>query len=92
MTLMQFTDRQQRVDSFLPVLADPDENTGRKWNAEPARLFDCSQPDQGFFIRRIVMGAARQQQSLAHALQHEPQAGIDFSEALQVSPAHDTGI
>ena len=32
--LMQLANCQQRIDSFLPVLADTDEDTRSKWNPQ----------------------------------------------------------
>ncbi len=70
--LVQLADRIERLDSLATRLADPDQDSGREGDLEPAGRVDRLEAAGRHLVRRAEVGEPALGEALRRRLQHDP--------------------
>src|SRR5260370_38032667 len=73
---------EERIDSLVQRLADADQDSRGKGNAEPAGFRDRLQPQLGPLIHRILMRHAGGCEPRADIFEHQDHAWAEWPERL----------
>src|SRR3989441_5694212 len=90
--LVQFLDREPRIDALLQRLTDADEDTSGEGDLQPARYLDGREPLVRHLVRAAVVRFAFAQEPRADRLDHDSSARAHLSQGGDVTLRQDPGV
>ncbi len=85
-------DRLQRLEPFLPRLADADQDAGRERDRQLAGEGDRLEPARGQLVRRAEVRHPPSGEPLGPGLQHQSHRDGDLAQRRQVLSRHHAGV
>ena len=90
--LVQRSQREQRLDTFEPGLANPDQDARGERDSQFAGHANCREPHGRVLVWRSVVRAARLAQPCGRALEHDSLRDGDATQCRQLAGVHASGV